>query len=113
MRTLALVALLAVGAAGVAVGETARPEPSDSVARKHWRRGLKLFEKERYDDASVQFWAGWALEPFSPFLFAWAQAERLAGDCPTAVTLYRRFLSEKPPADQAQRARVGLELCSP
>jgi hypothetical protein len=97
-------------AAGVALADP-RPEPRDPVALRRWRRGLALYAKQKYQEAIVQFWAGWALEPFRPFLFAWGQAERLSGDCDTAVLLYRRFLRERPPRDQAAFAEEGLKLC--
>src|SRR5690606_1942076 len=44
-------------------------------------------------------------------LYALAQAERLSGDCPTAIALYRRFLASGPAERHAEVARDGLERC--
>jgi hypothetical protein len=80
-------------------------------AQGHLNRGLSLFQGKEYEGAINEFKAGYLLEPRPVFLFAWAQAERLSGDCQSAVVLYRKFLDEGPPEAQATAAQANLARC--
>ncbi|MEA2699210.1 MAG: hypothetical protein QOI66_3481, partial [Myxococcales bacterium] len=67
---------------------------------------------KKYPAAIQELEAGYALDPRREFLFAEAQAQRLAGDCQRAVPLYQRFLATEPSALQASAAQVGLARCA-
>jgi tetratricopeptide (TPR) repeat protein len=95
---------------------TARAEddaPRDIASRvdTHLERGIEFFAEKQYELAIVEFRAGYALDPRAEFLFALAQAERLSGDCPTAVIYYKRFLETDPDPNQAEAARVNTRRC--
>jgi tetratricopeptide (TPR) repeat protein len=81
------------------------------TADAHLGRGLEAFEDEDYEAAISEFRAGYAIDPRPELLFAWAQAERLSGDCPSAIVLYRRFLETGPPERQAAAAQSMLDRC--
>jgi tetratricopeptide (TPR) repeat protein len=103
-----------VGLAGVPVA-LAQPEgelPADGRARTLLEEGLAAYEARDYTRAIAAFERGHAIEARRVFLFAWAQAERLSGRCDRASPLYRRFLEEQPPEEQAARAREGLVRCA-
>jgi tetratricopeptide (TPR) repeat protein len=89
------------------VGTPMRPE-----ARVLYDKGLALYQAKEYANAIAAFEAGFALEPRREFLFANAQARRLAGDCRGAVPLYQRFLEMSPPAVQASATHLGLSRCA-
>jgi hypothetical protein len=89
----------------------AADDRSRSAADRHLRAGLAAYQEARYDRAIRAFLAGYAVEPRREFLFALAQAERLSGDCASAVVYYRRFLSRNPPDRQARAATEQLEKC--
>lgn len=90
----------------------AQTEPSLSAdAQGHLDRGLALYQDKEFEGAISEFKAGYLLEARRVFLFAWAQAERLSGDCQSAVVLYRKFLGEEPPEAQATAARANLSRC--
>jgi len=77
-----------------------------------YSRGLERFGAHDYAGATADFEAGFALEPRREFLFAEAQAKRLAGDCPGAVVLYQRFLATTPAPVQANAAQIALGRCA-
>lgn len=80
-------------------------------ADRHLARGLAHYEDGRYERAIEQFELGYAVEPRREFLFALGQAERLRGDCASAVVLYRQFLSRNPPARQVDAAWEHIATC--
>ncbi len=84
----------------------------DPAARDHLDRGLVLYAEKHYEAASKAFSEGYALDPRPEFLFAWAQAERLAGHPQRAIELYREFLTTEPPTQQVEasvRHIIGCE----
>lgn len=93
-----------------------KPTRSKSDIRRqvdtHLRRGIEFYAEKEYELAIVEFRAGFALDPRPDFLFALAQAERLSGDCPTAVIYYKRFLATKPSAKQSEAARINMKRCN-
>ncbi|HEY2901252.1 MAG TPA: hypothetical protein VGL59_11795 [Polyangia bacterium] len=81
-------------------------------ARVHYDRGLAFYGSKDYPAAIAELQAGYAADPRREFLFAEAQAQRLAGDCQHAVPLYQRFLATDPSAVQVNAAQVGLARCA-
>ena len=61
-----------------------------------------------YDSAIEHLKAAYAIEPLPVLLYAWAQAERLAGNYHAAVALYEEFLEQQPDGEVAKQARVNL-----
>jgi hypothetical protein len=82
-------------------------------AKAYYDRGLELYAARNYAAAVDEFQRGFAIDPRREFLFAQAQALRLAGDCARAVPLYRQFLDSEPPPLQTQAAGLGLDRCGP
>lgn len=80
-------------------------------ANTHLKRGLSFYNERAYERAIVEFKAGYEAEPRREFLFALGQAERLAGDCPSAIVYYRKFLSRSPNKRQAAAAWDNLRRC--
>jgi len=83
----------------------------DEEAQRHFDRAQVHFQSEDYAAAIPELKAAYGLEPNPMLLYAWAQAERLAGSCSRAVELYRRFLETKPAAEQRQLAEANLLDC--
>jgi tetratricopeptide (TPR) repeat protein len=81
------------------------------AAKAHMDRGLAEYQAKNYEAAVIEFQAAYAIEPRREILFAWGQAERLRGDCPRALTLYRQFLGLSPPPDEAKRADERIAEC--
>jgi hypothetical protein len=111
-RGLCVLALLAfVGAA-----HADSPAPLLKRARVHLERGLRAYSAKDYRAAIAAFRAGYATQAHPDFLFAWAQAERLRGDCASAVSLYEQYLTRAPPTlerEAAQRAQAHCQTREP
>jgi hypothetical protein len=82
-----------------------------AAAKAHMERGLAEYQARHYDAAALEFQAAYTIDPRREILFAWAQAERLRGDCTHALTLYRQFVDLSPPADELARARSRIDEC--
>lgn len=81
-------------------------------AHAHYERGLELYGVKDYAGAIRELDAGYALDPRREFLFAEAQAHRLAGDCKSAVPLYKKFLDSEPDDVQVNAAHIALARCA-
>lgn len=82
-----------------------------AAARAHYERGLAAFAARDFAGAIRAFELGFAVDARREFLFAEAQAYRLAGDCGRAVPLYDRFLASAPAPIQIEATRLALDRC--
>lgn len=88
----------------------AMPKNRDAAAKLE--EGLSRYRAEDYEAAAEAFREGYEIEADPTFLYTWAQAERLRGDCAEAVKLYTRFIESKPPEIQVQAAQEGKARCA-
>lgn len=95
-------ALALAGPAGSRDGGSA----ADAVARAE-----AAYLAQDWTAASKAFAEAYEIEPNPVYLYARAQAERLAGQCPVALQLYDSFLETDPPAEAAQEARINRARC--
>jgi tetratricopeptide (TPR) repeat protein len=103
---LSLAAVLATPAVALADDPIRDPE-----ARAAFERGLDLFKDKQYQRAIDAFQSAYEIDPDPRILFAWAQAERLSGDCASAVVLYEKFLAARPKKEHAELANENLTKC--
>jgi hypothetical protein len=97
--------------ASALVSGVARAQPSDE-AQAHFDRGAALAAEQKFEEAAAEFKASYDLRPRKESLFAWAQVLRLAGDCPGAIELYRKFLrSPELTPTQSEAAQLGIDRC--
>jgi hypothetical protein len=99
-------------APGAGEPEPPAPAPMTADAREHYQEGLRLYADRKFTAAIREFEAGFALEPRREFLFAEAQAYRLAGDCTHAIPIYERFLGSGPSPLQVDATRLALDRCA-
>lgn len=85
--------------------------PTTAVGRERLLAGDTAFAASDYARASTEYAAGFAAEGWSGFLFAWAQSQRLRGDCPSALELYNRFLATSPPTKVEVMTRDAIAAC--
>jgi tetratricopeptide (TPR) repeat protein len=98
----ALLLTSAVARADAPSGETV------DVARQHYRLGLELYMKSRFDEAAIEFETGYRLQPQPLFLYNIAQSARRAGRVDKAIDYYQRYLAASPNAPE--RAEVERQL---
>jgi hypothetical protein len=104
----ALVSLIVL-AGLLAAGRARAQGPAVDPAQAHFDRGAALTAERQYAEAARAFEASWLAAPRKETLFAWAQVERLAGNCAAATDLYRRFLAQ-PELTAAQREAAELNI---
>lgn len=99
MRTSALSSLLCVVMLGTvlvpapASAATVGPSRKDKAeAREHFEKAAELYDQEDYQGAADELEQAYGLNPEVDTLFAWAQAERLAGDYAESLRLYALLL---------------------
>ncbi|PRQ08903.1 tetratricopeptide repeat protein [Enhygromyxa salina] len=73
-----------------------------SAADTHYDAAAELYAREDYAGAASEFAVAYALAPRVDTLFAWAQAERLAGNYEEALELYERLLAGELSAAQRE-----------
>jgi tetratricopeptide (TPR) repeat protein len=98
-------------ALGVATAAHADSRAMSDDAKRLLDHGQELFLDHDYAGAIAAYDAGFALDPHPDFLYAKAQAQRLAGDCPGAIQSYQGFLASSPPDAEARIARFNVERC--
>lgn len=87
-------------------------ELPDGAAKALFDEGVVLASRREFLLAAEKFRAAHDRAPTPAALFAWAQAERLGGNCVRAVPLYRKFLEGTPAADHSEAAQIGLRRCA-
>lgn len=107
MRCFLISSLLLVAAA---TNVRADRKISDA-AKLELERGEQRFRDKDYPGAIAAFDAGYALDPQPIFLYDKAQAQRLSGDCASAIESYNAFLATDPPANEATRAKKNIASC--
>ncbi|HUS66828.1 MAG TPA: hypothetical protein VMZ28_19960 [Kofleriaceae bacterium] len=110
MRAAALALLFSVAATTPAAADPVRAMKPE--ARTHFDAGLEAYADKDYQRAADELAAGHVIDPHPDFLFPWAQAERLSGDCAAAVPLYRKVLDAGVvDADERRDVERLLEQC--
>jgi hypothetical protein len=95
---LVVAGVTAAHAQPVAGGVAPSTESVDAY-REAVEEGTAAFKSGRYADARAAFERAYAIHPDHVLLFNIASSWRRAGDAPSAIAAYRRFLAAAPPDD--------------
>jgi hypothetical protein len=109
VRAGASLAMLA--AALVHPGSAAAQAPATDAADARYQAGIRLYLEKDYTSAARELALSYAASPRRETLFAWAQAERLQGNCVAAQELYKKYIELGPPPAQAELAARHLAHC--
>jgi len=105
--------VLAVVLALLALGRVAyADDPGERAARRHYERGQKLFNLQKFDKALDQFQKAYDASPIPDFLFNIGQCHRNLGDYEAAIFSFKKFLKLDPEAsnrDQVEKLIEDLE----
>src|SRR5690349_18436380 len=99
--------LIAIAVTTVAYAD----EPKQPEARTHFKAGGAAFTNADFATASQEFSAAYQIEPMPELLWSWAQSERMAGHCVTAVGLYRKYAREATKPSQTKAANDQIAQC--
>lgn len=86
---------------------------AQSMAEVHFQAASEAFDAEDYERAAAELEYAYELNPEPIYLYPWAQAERLRGNCVKAIQLYDRFLATDPPDEEKEIVAHNRELCEP
>lgn len=89
---------------------TAAPK---KTAAKHFGDGLSLYSDKKYAEAAVELEMSYNLKNDQTTLFAWAQAERLDGNCDRSKELLTNYIAKGANAKQSKAAYELMEQCTP
>lgn len=82
-------------------------------AAKHFADGLRLYAEKDYDAAATELEISYNLKNDQTTLFAWAQAERLFGNCDESKVLLSKYVANGANAKQSKAAYDLMEQCTP
>lgn len=74
-------------------------------------QGEQAFADGHYQEAADAFARAYQRDPQIAYLYARAQAERLANHCEVAIELYERFLATEPDTTAELEARRNIAKC--
>ncbi|MBV8758879.1 MAG: hypothetical protein JO257_16450 [Deltaproteobacteria bacterium] len=101
---LAVLAWTVVGLAGAAYADKA----GDLM-----KKGIDQYKAGKYPEAAATLQQVYDLDHKPETLFALAQAQRLAGDCPSAAANYHKVLDQISDMNTAKLVEQSLALCEP
>jgi hypothetical protein len=94
----------------VAAPVAARPTRADlKKAREHFRRGERLHEAQRFDEAIREYQAAYKLSGLPDMLYNIGQVLRMRADRRGAIDYYPRYLAAAPNGPGAAKARSFIE----
>lgn len=96
--------------AAAAIALSVRPASADELGDL-MKQGSQAYQDGRYDDAIAKLDKAYELSPKPEILFALAQAERLGGHCPAALTHYKKVLEKMTDLDTAKLIEGNVALC--
>jgi hypothetical protein len=77
------------------------------------KRGIEQYRTGKYADSAQTLKKAYDLDGKAETLFALAQAERLAGDCPSAIDHYKQVTAKVSDLNVAKLVEQSLQLCAP
>ena len=89
---------------------TARAEVDIKRAKEHFAKAEQLYRVERFQDAFTEYQEAFLAKPDPNLLYNMAQCQRLMGNRPEAVRLYRRFLAERPNPPNLAAVQMHLRM---
>jgi tetratricopeptide (TPR) repeat protein len=109
-RSVFLLALCLSSTAMVASPPQAHADdPGERSAKRHYDRGKKLFELQKFDAALEQFQKAYDASPIPDFLYNIGQCQRNLGDYKAAVFSFKRYLKLDPETERREKLEALIE----
>ena len=104
-RTLLAVCLLLFAFSRPAFAE----DPSERAAKRHYDRGQKLYNLQKFEEALEQYQKAFDAQPLPGFLFNIAQCQRNLGDYEAAIFSFKRYLKLDPETEKREQVEELIE----
>ena len=101
LRLLAMLALVTLALAAAPRGAHAE-DKATRAAKRHFKKGEKLFALGRFDEALLAYEAAFEAKPLPGFLFNIGQCHRNLGDYDAAIFSFRKYLKLSPDAENRE-----------
>lgn len=111
MRTLAAAVTAVVLSLGLSASSARAGKPASedaAQAKEHYKRGTKLYDLGKYDEAIQEFEAAFEIKDEPVLLYNIAQAYRLANKYPEALRFYRTYLRRSPRAPNKSEVEAKI-----
>src|SRR5262245_20066914 len=89
----------------------ARAGDPKAEAAEHVAKATELHKEGKFEEALQELLLAYVLDPSPKLLYGVAQLHVQLGQCDKAITLYKRFLATKPPAEAVQIVREAMASC--
>jgi hypothetical protein len=107
-----LIAFLSATLLSMAICATAEAEGAEEEARKHFDRGIELYEQGRFDQAAVAFERAYEIKPSYRILYNIGQVENELGHYAAALQAYRGYIlqgSGDVPPEREAKVKAEIE----
>ncbi len=84
-------------------------DPGERASKRHYDRGKKLFELQKFEDALEEFQKAYDASPIPDFLFNIGQCQRNLGDNQAAVFSFKKFLKLDPDTDKREKVEELID----
>ncbi len=84
-------------------------DASERTSKRHYDRGQKLFNLQKFDEALEQYQKAFDAKPLPAFLFLIGQCHRNLGDYDAAIFSYKRYLKLEPEAENREQVEELIE----
>ena len=84
-------------------------DPAERAAKRHYDRGQKLYNLQKFEEALEQYQKAFDAAPLPGFLFNIAQCQRNLGDYDAAIFSYKRFLRLDPESQKREQVEELIE----
>lgn len=108
-RLLFALCLVVAIAPGSLVPVAHADDPAERAAKRHYNRGQKLFNLQKFDEALEQFQKAYDAKPIPDFLFNIGQCHRNLGDYEAAIFSFKKFLKLDPEASNREQVEELIE----
>ena len=84
-------------------------DPAERAAKRHYERGQKLFNLQKFDEALEQYQKAFDAKPIPSFLFNIGQCHRNLGDYDAAIFSFKRYLKLDPEAENREQVEELID----
>lgn len=84
-------------------------DPSERAAKRHYERGQKLYNLQKFEEALEQYQKAFDAEPLPGFLFNIAQCQRNLGDYDAAIFSFKRYLKLDPETEKREQVEELID----
>jgi len=84
-------------------------DPAERAAKRHYDRGRKLFNLQKFDEALDEFQKAYDAQPIPDFLFNIGQCQRNLGDHEAAIFSFKKFLKLDPEAGNREQVEQLID----